>query len=272
MSTAACVFSGSLDADDGAVVQGALDEARDALFHAGYTDACYSDALVEIARRSLESAPVDRRDRFVPHVHVHTDTGATQLTNGVVLPPTIRDYLLCDATLHPVWERDNIAYGAGRTQHSVPRRLRRLIEHRDRGCRVPGCGMRFMHIHHLQHYAKGGETESYNLIGLCRRHHKLHHLGLLGIEGNADIPDGVTFTDANGRRLADHAQPKPPTAPPLQSEVRYQHPSGERLNPMWTGLGWAHPNALAKRRQRNNDQRQRSGQPHDRSAAPPLAS
>jgi hypothetical protein len=266
---------GSLDADDGSVVQGALDEARDAVFRAGNRNAGYGDALVEIARRSLETVSVDRRERFLPHVHVHVDTGATQLTNGVALPPAIHDYLLCDSKLHPVWERDNVPFGAGRTQRTVPDRLRRLIEHRDQGCRVPGCGMRFVHIHHIKHWSELGETESYNLISLCPRHHKLHHMGMLGIEGNADLPGGVVFSDAAGRRLADHARPRPPTGPPPEPEVRYQHPSGERLNPMWTGLGWAHPNALAKRRQRANEVRDPCTTPREKpnpETAPPLAS
>src|SRR4051794_7492437 len=112
-------LTGSLDADDGAFVQGALDEAKDALFQSGITSPSNSDALVEMARRSLESAPADRRERFLPRVHIHTDTGATQLTNGVCLPPAIRDYLLCDCKLQPVWERDNIPFGAdGRNARS----------------------------------------------------------------------------------------------------------------------------------------------------------
>ena len=265
---------GSLDADDGAVVQGALDDARDALFQAGHTDASYGDALVEIARRSLESVAVDRRERFCSHVHVHTDTGATQLTNGVALTPSLRDYLLCDSKLHPVWERDNVPFGAGRTQRSVPDRLRRLIEHRDQGCRVPECPMRFVHIHHIKHWSDGGETESHNLLSLCRRHHKLHHLGQLGITGNADIPGDVEFADAGGRPLANRARPRPPTDPPPQPDVRYQHPTGERLNPMWTGLGWAHPEALARRRQRANDHCDWRTQPREVATRtrPPLAS
>jgi len=262
-------LSGSLDADDGAIVQGAIDEAKDALFRAGHTNPSNGDAIVEIARRSLESAPAERRERFLPHVHVHTDTGATQLTNGTMLPPAIRDYLLCDCKLQPVWERDNIPFGAGRTQRSIPNRLRRIIEHRDRGCRVPGCGMRFVQIHHIQHVEDLGETESYNLLSLCRRHHKLHHQGELGIEGDADVAGGVTFTDARGRPLADRAKPSPPNGPPPKSDSGYEHPSGGRLNPMWTGLGWAHPNALKRRRQLGNTVTPSRARPD--SPAPPLA-
>lgn len=130
--------------------------------------------------------------------------------------------------------------------------------------------MRFVQIHHIRHWAKGGETESHNLLSLCRRHHKLHHLGELGISGNADTADGVIFTDARGRALADHPEPKPPTEPPPKPASRYEHPTGERLNPMWTGLGWAHPNALKRRRERTNALGNKL-EP-DRNNAPPLAS
>src|SRR5918994_1219347 len=110
------------------------------------------------------------------------------------------------------------------------------------------CATRHVQIHHIRHWCDGGATESANLISLCRHHHKLHHLGKLAIAGNADLPDGVTFTDAGGRPLAEHARPRPPNGPPPKPDVAYQHPSGERLQPWWTGLGWVHPNALAKRR------------------------
>ena len=253
---------GSLDADDGSVVEGAMHEARDALFNAGQSDATWADAIAEIARRSLASVAWDRRQRFLPQVHIHTDTGAAQLTNGVALPPSIRDYILCDAVLRPVWERDNVAYGAGRSQRSVPDRLPRLIEHRDQGCRVHGCAARHVQIHHIRHWSDGGVTESWNLISVCRHHHKLHHLGQLGIAGNADLPDDVTFTNASGRPLAGHPRPRPPSGPPPKPAVAYQHPSGERLQPWWTGLGWVHPNALAKRRhqsmERRTDEQQRA--------------
>ena len=56
---------GELDADHGRVVDAALSEARDALFHAGHSDVSWVDAIVEIAERSLEGvAGVGRRERF----------------------------------------------------------------------------------------------------------------------------------------------------------------------------------------------------------------
>ena len=140
-----------------------------------------------------------------------TPTATTQLTNGVPLPDSIRDYLTCDSQVQPVWERDHTPIGAGRTQRTVPDRTRRIIEHRDQGCRVPGCGRRHVEIHHIVHWSAGGPTETWNLLSLCSRHHRLHHRGILGIAGNADEVDGVVFTDRHGRVLDDHPKPTPPT-------------------------------------------------------------
>jgi len=242
-------INGSLDADDGRLVDGALNEAREALFRAGHTDVTWDDALAEVARRSLAGVPDHRCQRILLQVHLHTDTGAAQLTNGVPLPPAILDHLMCDSAIIPVWERDRVAFGAGRSQRAVPDRLRRIVEHRDQGCRVPGCGSRHGEIHHIVPWSEGGVTESWNLVCLCRCHHKLLHLGKLRITGNADVEGGLVFTDGSGRELASHPAPLPPTAPPPWPTSRYEHPSGGRLHGRWAGLGWAHPNALAKRRQ-----------------------
>jgi hypothetical protein len=239
---------GGLDADEGAVFEAAAHEVRDAMFREGAVDLSWGEVLVEMARRSLAATSIERCRRFLPSVHVHCDTGAVQLTNGVTLPAAIADYLLCDSSIRPVWERDNVPFGAGRNQRTVPDRTRRMIEHRDRGCRVPGCGNRRVDVHHIVPWADGGATDPANLLSLCRRHHRLLHVGKLAIGGNAELANGLNFTDELGRTLAEHPKPIPPTEPPPRPEMAYQHPSGERLQPTWTGLGWAHPNALATRR------------------------
>jgi arginase family enzyme len=43
-----------------------------------------------------------------------------------------------------------------------------------------------------------------HLIALGPADHRLHHIGLLDMRGNADDPDGVILTDATGR-IVDHA-------------------------------------------------------------------
>lgn len=71
---------------------------------------------------------------------------------------------------------------------------------RDKGCRYPGCGRtRWIHIHHLIHWARGGPTNLDNLISLCLFHHRLVHEDGWRISGdpNGEVtwirPGGMPF-------------------------------------------------------------------------------
>jgi hypothetical protein len=61
--------------------------------------------------------------------------------------------------------------------------LRRWIHLRDRRCQAPGCNApaRVCDIDHTTAYGHGGSTEHHNLALLCRRHHRLKHLGVLRV-------------------------------------------------------------------------------------------
>jgi hypothetical protein len=227
---------GELDADHGAILDAALREAHDAIFHRDGAIPTGVDALVEVAQRSLDTVcDPARRDRFRVHLHVDAD-GATTDGWGHRIPDWLRDQALCDSTLSAVFESERIPVSVGRTQRSVPERTRRLVIRRDRGCRVPGCtAERVVQIHHLVHWDPddgAGGTDTWNLITICGRHHRMHHRGELGITGNADHPDGLTFTDRHGRALASGPRPRPPTGPPAPAG-RYRHPLGERLQTKW---------------------------------------
>jgi len=50
----------------------------------------------------------------------------------------------------------------------------------------------------------------------------------LGIIGDADEPDGLTFTDSRGRPLAPAGTPVPPTGPVPTGN--WTHPTGERMD------------------------------------------
>lgn len=55
---------------------------------------------------------------------------------------------------------------------------RRLLTARDKGCRFPGCSnARYIDMHHIKHWANGGETKPSNLLPLCRFHHRAVHEG-----------------------------------------------------------------------------------------------
>ena len=112
--------------------------------------------------------------------------------NGIAIPDVIRDLLLCDGTITPTFTAAGLPINVGRNLRIVPDRLRRLVEHRDKKCRVPWCHReRGLDIHHLIHWRHGGPTDAWNLIALCEHCHRAHHQGLLGITGNADRPDGL---------------------------------------------------------------------------------
>jgi hypothetical protein len=113
----------------------------------------------------------------------------------------------------------------------VPDRTRRLVLRRDKKCRVPWCTQhRWLQVHHIIHDEHGGPTDTWNLAGICGPCHRLHHKGLLGITGNADEPNGLTFTDAHGGVVDPASRPRKPTGPPPHPVKPYRHPLGERLH------------------------------------------
>ena len=134
-------------------------------------------------------------------------------------------------------ETGGIPVNVGRLQRIVSRRVRRLIEHRDGACRVPGCtNTRGIQVHHIVHWEDGGPTNTANLYCLCRRHHRLLHQGHLAITGNADHPDGLTITDRWNRPLEPTGVPKRPDAPPPPAPP-YHHPTGQPPTTRWAWYG-----------------------------------
>jgi hypothetical protein len=113
---------------------------------------------------------------------------------------------------------------------------------RDGGCRVPGCNHdRIIDIHHIVHWTDGGVTETWNLVALCPKHHRLHHNGRLGITGNADQADGLIFTDARGSPLPGVGKPQPPPGDLPRPAVGYTPPLMGRVDWNYVGLGWIPP-------------------------------
>ncbi len=245
-----------LPLDEGLAVEGALkavrdrlhDQARKAAKAAAVAEGrstrdlkvpvpSWADALVGMAHAILDGgaagAEVAARSRVLVHLEA-TRSGDGWMASAHmagVLPDELRRYLICDGDTEVVWEADGAPVNLGRTKHIVPRRIRRLIEHRDRGCRVPGCDQSWwLQVHHIVHWEDDGVTDTHNLLCLCNRHHRLHHKGLLGITGNADDPNGVVFTDAAGNRMTGATRARPPKASDMPTVAAYQGPTGERLD------------------------------------------
>jgi hypothetical protein len=242
-------ISGEFGIDDGRRIEAALNERKDAIFGDGDTDVTWPDAFLDCFDRSLATIDSDsRRDHYRTWLHLDVTNNEVTTTDGWRLPDPVADRLLCDGIVQPVWERDGVPFSLGRTQRVVPERTRRIIEHRDRGCRVPGCDARYVEIHHIRHWRNGGTTDTSNLISLCPRHHKMHHRGELAITGNADQFDSIVFTDATGHRRLGVGQPAAPVTIPTPDQP-YTPPINGRFDWNWIGLGWIHPNALQQQRQ-----------------------
>ena len=89
----------------------------------------------------------------------------------------------------------------GRRTRTVPPSVRRALEARDRGCRFPGCRLRFTDAHHIVHWADGGESGLHNLILLCARHHRAVHEG--GFQVCTDKEAKAVFFAPGGRVIAE---------------------------------------------------------------------
>ena len=116
-----------------------------------------------------------RAERYQVILHVDADTlsadgepGRAELEDGTrVSAETIRR-LSCDASVVKVTHaNDGSILEVGRKTRTISNGLRRALEVRDRGCRFPGCHLRFTDAHHLKHWADGGETGLSNCVLLC---------------------------------------------------------------------------------------------------------
>jgi hypothetical protein len=134
----------------------------------------------------------------------------------------------------------------GARTRTIPPALRRALHHRDRGCRFPGCDVRFGQGHHIRHWANGGPNTLSNLAMLCRRHHRAVHEEGYQLER---LPDGaLRFRTPHGDGLPD--VPARPSIPDDAVQLLRKHndAAGLRLNAhtlcagtLWEPLdvGWA---------------------------------
>jgi hypothetical protein len=231
-------------ADQGAMISQAITEARDALFLAGRKDVTFLEALVEVCNRSLSSiASKSRRDRFRIYLHLATDDvggpAHAWLNGGVTLPDAIRESLLCDGVVRPLWHTGGLPINVGRTHYIVPPHTRRAVLDRDRVCRYPGCNSTVhLEAHHINPWLQNGHTNLEDLAGFCSHDHDAHHRGEFTMIGNANIPGDLKFYDKRGRLIPEGPQPNPPTGPPPSPPPgkRYNHPTGEHFDTRWFNL------------------------------------
>lgn len=252
-----------MPAEEGALFEQAFNTKREQLFQAREAEGGDEldpihgvDVLLAMAESALADmeARVPGTDRYIVNLHLEANPDAPEtpeadaavlwLHQSGGLDRATHRFLTCDAKIRAHLYRDGIPFSSGRAKRIVNRPLRRQVEHRDRGCVIPGCGrLRGLEVHHIRHWEDGGPTVSSNLVCLCRRHHRDHHHGLVAITGNPDLPvggpDGLAFADATGRPMPPAGTPTTPEtgATPAQAaraaghpEVTYTHPLGERLD------------------------------------------
>ncbi len=148
-----------------------------------------------------------RAERYQVMLHVDADTlkedgdlGRSELEDGTRVTAVTSRRIACDSGLVTIAHApDGEVIGAGRRIRTVNPSIRRALEARDRGCRFPGCGLRFTEAHHVKHWADGGETTLRNMALLCRTHHRAVHEG--GVKVCIDLNGQVVFFTPKGKTL-----------------------------------------------------------------------
>ena len=172
-----------------------------------------ADALAIVAESFLAHGAEAMKggDRFQIVVHVDHDTlkdsvpGRSELADGPGVSAATSRRMACDCSYVKITENEQgEPLNIGRKTRSIPPALRRALLARDQGCAFPGCTCRkYVDGHHVIHWAEGGETSLYNLIALCRFHHRLVHEGGLRIER---LDDGAwRFVKPDGESIVSTA-------------------------------------------------------------------
>jgi uncharacterized protein DUF222/HNH endonuclease len=244
---------GRLEPEVGALLVQALTAAREALYQKVGVSAETStmaqrqaDALALLAETALHHGidPGAPGERYQVVVHVDAPAladphqpGQSVLEDGEHVSAETSRRLACDANRVVMQHaRDGRVVEVAARTRTIPPALRRALHHRDRGCRFPGCGVRFGQGHHIRHWAQGGPTMLSNLALLCRRHHRAIHEEGYRVDRE---PDGeLQFRRPDGRLLPE--VPLPPNVPddPVKILREQNEAEGLDLNARTTTPGW----------------------------------
>jgi hypothetical protein len=201
------VVEGRLTPEDGAALMAALDHAAESVSHEVRemgVGAVRAQALTALANGGQLSSEV------VVHVDVETLSSdeikrRSELADGPSIAAETVRRLGCDAAVVAIIERDGKPLSVGRRTRAIPPALRRALRSRDRGCRFPGCThTHHLHAHHIEHWAKGGQTAIGNLVQLCSHHHRLVHEG--GYDVKTMSGGGLEFRRPDGRVISPRCE------------------------------------------------------------------
>src|SRR5436309_5244720 len=253
---------GRLAPEVGAVLVQALAAAREAL-HQGDVSAepptmaqQQADALALVAETAFHHGidPGAPGERYQVVVHVDAPAladpdqpGQSVLEDGTHVSAETSQRLACDASRVVMRHApDGQVVEVGARTRTIPPAIRRVLHHRDRGCRFPGCGLPFGQGHHIRHWAQGGPTTLSNLALLCRRHHRAVHEEGYQVDRQSD--GELRFRRPDGRLLPEVPPPAAIPADPVQALRALHDAQGLRLHartaiPGWLGerlnVGWA---------------------------------
>ncbi|HET9490927.1 MAG TPA: DUF222 domain-containing protein [Methylomirabilota bacterium] len=205
-----------------------------------------ADALALLAETALHhgldlGAP---GERYQVVVHVDADVLAdadaprqSVLEEGTRLSAETSQRLACDATRVIMrHDQDGGLLEVGARTRTIPPALRRALQHRDRSCRFPGCGVPFGQGHHIRHWAQGGPTTLSNLTLLCRRHHRAVHEEGFQVDRQ---PDGtLRFRRPDGRLLPEVPPPAAVPTDPAHALRSHHAAQGLNIHPRTSGPGW----------------------------------
>jgi Domain of unknown function (DUF222) len=220
-------ISGALPTLEGGRVQQALDTARrrlDAELTESRTDAGVTpsehpdaarqaDALVWMCTAGLgaEGTGSPPPVQLVVHVDYDVLTGANpegrgHIENGPALSTATLRRLGCSAAVKTLIERDGVPIAVGRSRRIPSEDQRLAVRSRDGFCRHPRCTVPATRCepHHLDHWIDGGDTEIWDLLSMCDRHHTRHHEGYFHIRRTPDgdlqflTPDRQVYGTATG--------------------------------------------------------------------------
>ena len=206
-----------------------------------------ADALALLAETALHHGidPGAPGERYQVVVHVEEDQSV--LENGARVSAETSQRIACDASRVVMRHgHDGRVVEVGARTRTIPPSLRRALHHRDRGCRFPGCGVRFGQGHHIRHWAHGGPTTLSNLALLCRRHHRAVHEEGYQLDRQ---PDGqLRFRRPDGQVLPEVPHPPEVRGDPVEilrarNEADGLHLHARTATPGWLGeplnVGWA---------------------------------
>src|SRR5213080_1593858 len=205
-----------------------------------------ADALALVAETALhhgiDPGVPGERHQVVVHVDaaVLADAdapGQSVLEDGAYVPAETSQRLACDASRVVMrHDADGRITEVGARTRTIPPALRRALQHRDRGCRFPGCGLPFGQGHHIRHWAHGGPTTLSNLALLCRRHHRAVHEEGYQVERQA--AGELQFRRPDGRLLPESAALPPVPADPVGTICARNAANGIHINAQTSKPGW----------------------------------